>query len=105
MGKHWVCRCSNSKISGIARRISRRALETKLQDAPYDAPYDAPRQPVMVTFRLGSSLLVPAAVHVALELTAPSGFSFPEAQQREKKRKKKQSKNKLNKYMIIYIVI
>ena len=34
----------------------------------------------MVTFRLGTSLSVPGGnVRVALELTAPSGFSFPEA--------------------------
>ena len=33
----------------------------------------------MVTFRLGTSLLVPPNVHVALELAAPSGFHFQEA--------------------------
>ena len=33
----------------------------------------------MVTFRLGTSLLVPPNVKVALELSAPSGFHFQEA--------------------------
>lgn len=33
----------------------------------------------MVTFRLGTSLLVPPNVKVALELAAPSGFHFQEA--------------------------
>ncbi|CAE6925445.1 POLR1B [Symbiodinium natans] len=35
--------------------------------------------PVMVTFRLGTSFTAPPAVLSAVELLAPSGFSFPEA--------------------------
>ncbi|CAK9082646.1 DNA-directed RNA polymerase subunit beta [Durusdinium trenchii] len=35
-------------------------------------------QPIMVTFRLGSTLAVPQGVFAAVQLTAPWGFVFPE---------------------------